>query len=103
MKKLLAIIIVGLLCFSAVPMSMFALAELPIKEWDRTYGGPNIDEAKSVIRTSDGGYAVAGSTRSFGNGNRDMWLVKTDAPGNLLWNKSARFCLLVTPKRRLLT
>jgi hypothetical protein len=58
-------------------------------EWNRTYGGPRWDEAYSVIQTSDGGYALAGSTDSFGDEiPHDCWLVKTDSEGNMEWNKT---------------
>jgi hypothetical protein len=57
-------------------------------EWNQTYGGTNRDEAQSVIQTSDGGYALAGYTHSFGAGNSDYWLVKTDANGTMLWSKT---------------
>jgi hypothetical protein len=58
-------------------------------EWGRTYGGSNYDEiANSVVQTKDGGYALAGSAASFGAGGTDMWLVKTDAAGNMLWNRT---------------
>lgn len=50
-------------------------------EWNKTYGGPNADFARSVVQTVDGGYALAGYTRSFGAGDVDFWLVKTDEFG----------------------
>jgi predicted secreted protein len=57
-------------------------------QWNRTYGGPGSDYCFNVVQTSDGGYAVAGPTNSFGAGNYDIWLVKTDAAGNMQWNKT---------------
>ncbi|MCJ7422850.1 hypothetical protein MUP01_01085 [Candidatus Bathyarchaeota archaeon] len=58
------------------------------KQWDKTYGGTNDDAASSLVRTGDGGYALAGWTTSFGSGGHDEWLVKTDANGEMLWNKT---------------
>ena len=57
-------------------------------EWNQTYGGTETDVAHSVVETSDGGYALAGTTDSFGTGKRDFWLVKTDAYGNMEWNQT---------------
>jgi hypothetical protein len=57
-------------------------------QWNQTYGGPNGDYGFSLVATSDGGYAVAGSTYSFGAGKFDSWLVKTDAAGNMEWNRT---------------
>ena len=57
-------------------------------EWNMTYGGLGDDWASSLIETSDGGYALAGHTSSFGAGNDDFWLIKTDASGNMVWNKT---------------
>jgi hypothetical protein len=58
------------------------------EQWNRTYGGIKSDYASSVVQTSDGGYAIAGSSYSFGAGNWDFWLVKTDADGSALWNRT---------------
>ncbi len=56
--------------------------------WSRTFGGEVFEECNSMIQTTDGGYALAGYTRSFGAGAYDMWLVKTNADGDYLWSKT---------------
>ncbi|HDN58708.1 MAG TPA: hypothetical protein ENF20_01990, partial [Candidatus Marinimicrobia bacterium] len=58
------------------------------KQWDKTFGGTNIDGASSVQQTSDGGYILAGYTGSYGAGNFDFWLVKTDSEGNKEWDRT---------------
>jgi len=57
-------------------------------EWNKTYGGADLDFGLSIVATSDGGYAIAGSTSSFGAGNSDFWLIKTDSYGNVEWNQT---------------
>ncbi len=57
-------------------------------QWNKTYGGFNDDRCESLVKTSDGGYALAGFTSSMGAGGRDFWLVKTDSAGNEQWNKT---------------
>jgi TolB-like protein len=57
-------------------------------QWAKTYGGTNIDAVSSFQQTSDGGYIVAGWTSSFGAGNFDIFLIRTDASGNIIWAKT---------------
>ncbi len=56
--------------------------------WSRTYGGGGYDVGSSVVQTTDGGYIAGGITESFGAGARDVYVLKTDANGNLLWSKA---------------
>jgi len=57
-------------------------------QWTKTIGGPGDEIGFSLIQTSDGGYAIAGSTGSFGAGWYDVYAVKLDANGNLQWTKT---------------
>ncbi|MEL6810295.1 MAG: serine hydrolase domain-containing protein [Bacteroidota bacterium] len=58
------------------------------EEWVRTYGGKGYERGSSVTLTPDGGYLAVGSTSSFGKGNYDMYVIKTNAKGKLLWQQS---------------
>jgi predicted secreted protein len=57
-------------------------------QWNKTYGGTGTETSGDMCLTSDGGYAMSGYTTSIGAGGQDFWLVKTDAAGNMLWNKT---------------
>ena len=56
--------------------------------WTKTFGGAQDDEGYSVIQTIDGGFLIGGVTSSYGAGSRDMWMIKTDPAGNLIWQKT---------------
>jgi len=51
--------------------------------WQKTFGGNRDDWANSVQQTTDGGYIVAGTTRSFGAGWEDVYILKLDSNGEL--------------------
>jgi hypothetical protein len=53
--------------------------------WTRTYGGAFSDDALSLRQTPEGGFIVAGRTWSFGAGVEDLYVVRTDSLGNVLW------------------
>lgn len=59
-----------------------------IVEWRRTYGGSGWDEANTIRQTSDNGYIIAGTTGSFGVGRDNVWLIRLDQYGSLLWQKT---------------
>jgi hypothetical protein len=57
-------------------------------QWSKTIDRSSDDEARSIIQSSDGGYAVAGWTWSFGAGGSDFYVVKLDGSGNVVWTKT---------------
>jgi len=57
-------------------------------EWEHMYIEENNDWATEVIQTSDGGYIMTGITNSYGAGQTDVWLLKTDSNGELEWTNT---------------
>ncbi|MCJ7516323.1 MAG: hypothetical protein MUO89_10275 [Dehalococcoidia bacterium] len=57
------------------------------KLWDKTFGDERDDIGNSVQQTKDGGYIVCGETRVSSDYSGSVWLIKTDADGNKLWDK----------------
>ena len=82
-----------LLLSTVLSVLLFTSLALPVESaassWAQKYGGVNHDASYSLVQTDDGGYALAGSTDSaVGAGEKDFWLVKTDADGNQLWSRT---------------
>ena len=90
-KNVVLLLILVFLSASCVITGKIAWASS--KMWSQTYGGPDDDYALTMVQTSDGGYALLGSAKSFkaNDGNwrndRNSWLVKTDAFGNMEWKQ----------------
>jgi hypothetical protein len=57
-------------------------------QWDKTYGGSDWDFGYSIKQTLDSGYVICGQTYSYGAGNGDMYVVRTDKNGDTLWTKA---------------
>lgn len=55
-------------------------------QWAKTFGGEGNDHGKSVLQTSDGNFLVVGDTASYTNGGSDVYVLKVDQKGNLLWS-----------------
>jgi len=73
------------------------LSASAVIEWQKTYGGTNFDQARSLELTPDGGYIVGGYTSSFNgdvtgahasDGSYDAWVLKLTATGTLTWQKA---------------
>ncbi len=56
--------------------------------WSKSFGGSKQDYSKSSALYSDNGAIITGYTESFGNGGKDLWLLRIDSSGDTLWSKS---------------
>ncbi len=65
-------------------------------QWQKTIGGDNMDMARFIAATNDGGYIIAGESASdssgdkteSGRGSADIWVVKIDSTGKVQWDKT---------------
>lgn len=55
--------------------------------WYKQFGGSSYDKASSILALEDG-YLIIGSTSSYGNGNYDMFVIKTDLEGKKQWQNT---------------
>src|SRR4030042_2506359 len=73
---------------AVVCITVFLLSAQPDTLWTKTYGGFNGDIARCVQQTNDGGFILTGGTASYGAGDMDVYVIKTDSLGETLWTRS---------------
>ena len=75
-------------------MWMIKLDEEGEMIWEKTYGGSQFDLAQAVVQSKDGGFLITGNSKSDDHdsasniGENDIWVVKTNRIGDLVWEKS---------------
>lgn len=80
--------------FLSLFISFSALAQTPLIEWEKSFGGTDFDIPTSSFRTSDNGYIITGTSNSddgdltVNYGSNDYWVIKISSEGNLEWQKS---------------
>lgn len=86
MKKLLTVFLLF--------VSGWCVGQAPAIEWQKCYGGTSSESVSDIQPTNDGGYIVAGTSRSAdgdvtsNHGENDLWIVKLDDEGSIQWQKS---------------
>ncbi|MDX2302308.1 MAG: hypothetical protein NW226_05880 [Microscillaceae bacterium] len=83
--------------FSVICLSSKTYAQIqPNLEWDKTIGGLQADFLSDIVPTPDQGFLAGGYSNSSTGGDKsenvrgvdDYWVIKTDASGNIIWNKT---------------
>jgi hypothetical protein len=82
------IISLSTLFWLALIWNVNLFAQAPDTAWTRTFGGELPDVGRSICFALDGGYIVAGGTKSFSNSESDIYLFKVDVDGNLVWQRN---------------
>jgi hypothetical protein len=77
------------LLFTSLLMYLFSYTQAPQLQWSKTYGGAEDEYAFEILVCNDG-YLIAGHTKSYGQGNDqyDVYLVRIDTDGNVIWTKT---------------
>jgi len=86
MRSLTKVILISVFSFICLPN--LTLAQALDTLWTKIYGGDGQDGGNAVLETSDQGYVILGQTSSFGAGERDIYLIRTNALGNIIWSKT---------------
>lgn len=55
-------------------------------DWQKTYGGANVENTYSISVTQDGGYFIAGQTNTLDNAGVNIWVMRLDSGGNVIWD-----------------
>src|SRR4029079_12291226 len=59
-----------------------------IKQWAHAYGGSAQDYAYALQQTNDGGFVIAGQTYGLGQNLYEVYVIRTDAIGSVVWTKT---------------
>lgn len=86
MKRITTTLIIAVTVFSISQTASNTYAQTVT--FEKTYGGASSDYGNSMCQTSDGGYVMTGSTMSYGAGLNDVYIIKADNNGNLIWEKT---------------
>jgi hypothetical protein len=83
-------VVAGAVCLASDTEDVYLMRTDPSGDtlWTRTYGGSGFDEGNALGATTDGGYIIAGITKSFGLVSADVYLLKTDSSGDTLWTRT---------------
>ncbi len=73
------------LLFSFFFISVFSNAQITFQ---KKFGGADYEYGKAIIQTADSGFAVIGNTSSFGLTSDDIYLLKLNANGTIIWSKT---------------
>jgi hypothetical protein len=57
------------------------------RSWHRSYGGSRSEMGNSVHRVPEGGYVLGATTGTYGKGNCDFFMIRTDSRGREMWSK----------------
>jgi len=80
----------GIWIMVLVPTSLYTLHPSSLAQitFEKTYGGTSSDAGLCVQQTTDGGYVIAGASKSFTGGSSDVYLIKTDSMGDTVWTRT---------------
>ncbi len=67
---------------------LFAADKLFAPQWKSFFGGKGTEFVSSLAKAPGGGWLITGTTESKGRGSTDAYLIRTDAAGSLIWEKT---------------